>query len=621
MKNIFTRYSYTSLSVLNITGIMLCAAAAFSFIAMPEGTDHEVYFKNTEYELNIYRITGEKPGPTVLVIGGIHNEPGGYLTADFYVDIALKRGNLIVVPRANFQTIIDDKRGILGDMNRLFNLKEARFENDHAMKIVAILKELIAESDMMLNLHDGSGFYRSEYVDEMHNSLRLGQSIIADTDIFIVPGTDKRIPLQEIGENICAAVNMEIENEDHFFQFNNHNTYSDKTPHIEQRGSATFYALSNHHIPAFGIETSKNIADIELLVRYQTIIVNAFLKEFGVIPDMIRKPIVEPRLKFIALSINDDQPRLVFNNETLQLHHGDTIEIEHIEANYERGVFADVSRHGTTNDLGKAIAIFSNAEVLVKKDNKVFGKITIALSENGTKGTDWLSTSNGHSTMPSVDQFIIEVNGFIQNIPASGVLSIVRGDAIKIIDTSPSVDVFQGSQLNLFGFWSKKQRNNSGNDRNIVINSATDLDSRYSVREKGTEYEIRLENDAQLISSMRLKLIEPALKNLVLKFDNGNMGLLKNGEFYSVTNEQTVEIVAVNTTIPNNTNVQINVKGFVGSNTGSDMFIPIDMAMELIPEYSVDNYGRTFTIEVTYRSKVIGEAFLRVNTENYDNNR
>ncbi len=464
MLNIFTRNRFITLPVLNSTIILLCAAAAFSLNAIPERSEHEVYFKNTEYELNIYRITGEEPGPTVLIIGGIHNEPGGYLTADSYVDIALKRGNLIVVPRENFQTIIDDKRGILRDMNRLFNLKEARFENDHAMKIVTILKELIAESDMMLNLHDGWGFYRNEYVDELHNPLRLGQSIIADTDILTVPGSDKRIPLQEIGETICALVNKEIENEDHFFQFNNHNTYSDDTQFIEQRGSATFYALSNHHIPAFGIETLKIIEDVELVVRYQTIIVNAFLKEYGVIRDIIRKPITEPRLKFIALSINGNQSRLFFNNETLGVHYGDTIEIEHIEANYERGVYADVARYGTTNDLGKTIALFSDAEILVKKDNKVFGEIKMAMSENGTNGTGWLSASNGHSSMPSVERFIIEVNGFIRNIPESGMLSIVKGDAIKIIDTSPSVDVFQGSYLNLFGFWSHEHRKNSGNE-------------------------------------------------------------------------------------------------------------------------------------------------------------
>ncbi len=196
----------------------------------------EVYFKNTEYELNIYRISGTEPGPTILIIGGIHNEPGGYLTADSYVDIALKRGNLIVVPRANFQTIIEDVRGVLGDMNRLFNLDEPRFENDHAMEIVEILKGLIAESDMMLNLHDGWGFYRDDYIDEMHNPLRLGQSIIADTDVYTIPGSDQQIQLRSISEKICTTVNSQIENGEHTFRFNNHNTYSEESAHTDQRG-------------------------------------------------------------------------------------------------------------------------------------------------------------------------------------------------------------------------------------------------------------------------------------------------------------------------------------------------------------------------------------------------
>ena len=59
----------------------------------------------------------------MLIIGGMHNEQGGFLTADKYVNISLERGNLIVVPRANFYAIIKNERGINGDMNRKFALK------------------------------------------------------------------------------------------------------------------------------------------------------------------------------------------------------------------------------------------------------------------------------------------------------------------------------------------------------------------------------------------------------------------------------------------------------------------------------------------------------------------
>jgi hypothetical protein len=47
--------------------------------------EHSVYFQNTAYELNIYRIYGKEPGKTLMLIGGIQgNEPGGFLSADSY---------------------------------------------------------------------------------------------------------------------------------------------------------------------------------------------------------------------------------------------------------------------------------------------------------------------------------------------------------------------------------------------------------------------------------------------------------------------------------------------------------------------------------------------------------
>jgi predicted deacylase len=56
--------------------------------------------------LNIHKIYGKKPGPTLMLIGGIQgNEPGGFFSADLYADMSLEKGNLIVVPRANFYSI------------------------------------------------------------------------------------------------------------------------------------------------------------------------------------------------------------------------------------------------------------------------------------------------------------------------------------------------------------------------------------------------------------------------------------------------------------------------------------------------------------------------------------
>ena len=131
--------------------------------------NHNVYFEDTDYELHVYKIKGRKPGNTMMILGGIQgNEPGGYLSADHYVELTLAKGNLIVVPRANFISIITDKRGVNGDMNRKFADEGDTYE----YKIVGIIKELMKEADVFLNLHDGSGFYRPKYISPSKNPLK-----------------------------------------------------------------------------------------------------------------------------------------------------------------------------------------------------------------------------------------------------------------------------------------------------------------------------------------------------------------------------------------------------------------------------------------------------------------
>ena len=105
---------------------------------------HDVYLANTEHELHVYRIFGKEPGKTIMIIGGIQgDEPGGYLTADLYADISLKKGDLIVVPRANFYSILLNQRdGMTGDMNRKFSETSDAAKNME-QEIVTILKKLI----------------------------------------------------------------------------------------------------------------------------------------------------------------------------------------------------------------------------------------------------------------------------------------------------------------------------------------------------------------------------------------------------------------------------------------------------------------------------------------------
>ncbi|CAN2046538.1 hypothetical protein GMMP13_20068 [Candidatus Magnetomoraceae bacterium gMMP-13] len=144
------------LSILNFLALFFVVILILPSMSLAQ-RQHLVYFEGTDHELHVFKIHGKKPGKTLFLIGGIQgDEAGGFLSADLYADISLTKGNLIVVPRANFYSILLKRRSVNADMNRKFAEDS---KNTYETKIVKILKKLIGESDCFLNLHDGSGFF------------------------------------------------------------------------------------------------------------------------------------------------------------------------------------------------------------------------------------------------------------------------------------------------------------------------------------------------------------------------------------------------------------------------------------------------------------------------------
>ncbi|MBI2877947.1 MAG: hypothetical protein HYY20_13810 [Candidatus Tectomicrobia bacterium] len=462
-------------------------------------TEHIVHFPDTEYELDIYRISGQEKGNTLLLIGGIHNEPGGYLSADLYADMALKRGQLIVVPRANFLSIHSDKRGPHGDMNRKF-IKGATQNKSYDDQIVAILKELMAQSDLVLNLHDGSGFYRPQWESPLKNPLRWGQSIIADDESYPSPRSGKTLELGQLARKVVQEVNVQIANPDHRFHFNNTRTTASDSPHPEQRRSATFYSLTQFGIPAFGVETSKEIPSNELRVRYQTMIINAFMKEFEIIPEHPKIYLDPPQLKYLVISVNDTPPIVVPNQGRLSVSPGDRVYISHVEANYERGVIADISGLGNGNDIRKHFAITRPTSIQVKKDGYLCGKVEVQLRSAEEKvATD---------RPPTLRYFIVELNGARRAVAADEELEVVKGDRIRITDALLDQEGRDGLKVNFVGFTGPK-RANEGEDRGYWIDTAVDLIPRYAVDKKANRYKVEAKFQGQPLAKMYVRLIEP----------------------------------------------------------------------------------------------------------------
>ena len=516
--------------------------------------EHLVYFPNTAYELNIYKIFGKNPGKTLMLIGGIQgNEPGGFLSADLYADMSLEKGNLIVVPRANFYSIIMNKRGPNGDMNRKFSHDDISSSMED--KIVGILKELISESDYLLNLHDGAGYYYPKYVDKWRNPMLFGQSIIADCEEYKVPGSDKVIKLGDMARKVIEEVNSHIENDLYKFHFMNTRTFEKDSPHSEQRGSATFYALVKQNIPAFGVETSKFLPSIDLKVRYHNLVINAFKRLFDIIPEspgLVLDPAV---LKYLVVTINGETPIVVDEKQTLQLRAGDTINVTHIEANYERGLSLDILGYGGVNDYRKDFAIYRDTTLIVRKDNHKFAELPIKISEKKPTG------HNAAQNQTKIDGFVIETRGHRILLSNGETLEVTRGDLIKIIDVFPSSPPTSGIKVNFKGFVGDR-KNNTGEDRGYFIDTGTDLMDRYSLHKKDEYYEVVVTQGKDNLGRLLVRLIPPKIDYLVLKVNSDKHVFLRLEEKISLSEKDQISLEEIHTNLYNKEDIHLSINGY-----------------------------------------------------------
>ena len=350
---------------------------------------HDVYLANTEHELHVFRIYGKKPGKTIMLIGGIQgDEPGGYLTADLYADINLLQGNLIVVPRANFYSILLNQRdGLTGDMNRKFGVREDNIKNTE-QEIVSILKKLIDESDCLLNLHEGSGFFNPDWINDMENPGRYGQSIIFDAQTYFGENNQQPIDLQDLARRVINRVNPQIENSRYHFKLNNHDTTSNATKHMEQRKSASYYALTQANIPAFGVETSKSISSNSEKVNLQKLVINSFMAEFGIIPDTPGLHHEKTELAYVLIKVNGGFPYAVPNGSKIMIESGDEVIVTDIIANLDRGLAADFLDMGSHNDTKLPFRIAQPTKVVIRKDAETCGWVDIAINRNASRTAD-----------------------------------------------------------------------------------------------------------------------------------------------------------------------------------------------------------------------------------------
>lgn len=233
---------------------------------------------------------------TVLILGGIQgDEPGGFHAASLLLsDYNITKGKIIVAPNLAFESIIARNRGNFGDLNRKFAKID---KNDPDYHTIERIKELILtpEINMVINLHDGSGFYRPKYENKDKNPNRWGNTSIIDQSEV---NSTKYADLENIAKEAVENINKALVTQEH--QYHLKNTKTQEKNDKDMLKALTYFVVSNHKA-AFANEASKNLPT-HLRVYYHLLAIEYYLKKanieftrtFELTPDGVYKAIEKP---------------------------------------------------------------------------------------------------------------------------------------------------------------------------------------------------------------------------------------------------------------------------------------------------------------------------------------
>ncbi|WP_305863030.1 M99 family carboxypeptidase catalytic domain-containing protein [Helicobacter cholecystus] len=216
-----------------------------------------------------------KTSPHILLIGGIQgDEPGGFNALNLFLQhYTIKQGEVWVIPNLNAHSILQNHRGIYGDMNRKFKTLQV---NDPEYPIIERLKKIILDDEIefIFHLHDGSGFYREKFISNTLNPNRWGNCSIIDQAKL---NGAKYGDLLHYSQNIVKHINQNALKDLHLYRVRNtHTAKEDK----EMEKSLTFFAVQNNK-GAIANEASKNLSVAER-VYYHLLAIEGMLETIGV---------------------------------------------------------------------------------------------------------------------------------------------------------------------------------------------------------------------------------------------------------------------------------------------------------------------------------------------------
>ncbi|WP_300154691.1 M14 family metallopeptidase [Solidesulfovibrio sp.] len=399
-------------------------------------------------DFTLHKLESGRPGPTILVVGGIQgDEPGGFFTAALLVShYKITSGAVWVVPNLNFLSMIHNSRGMHGDMNRKFaDLDPKDPEYEAVQKIKSIITDSRVEA--VLHLHDGWGFFSPTYVSEWQNPKRWGQSVIIDQPTVAASRVGD---LAARAETAAADATARLYDPMHAYHVKNTHTRDlDDETAKEMSKTLTFFAI-NHGKPAFGIEGSKNVSPF-MSAYYHLAVVESFLHSFGIgferSFELTTPNVAEALQSNVAVSFFDNKVYLDLRNARERLRY---------------------------------IPLKKDSAVEYRPGSPIMALVSADKS---------LKVYFGNKNVTELDPQYCEYDGSVEAVPMEidGVKRVVPFGRVVPVAKSFRVEPSRDYRTNVIGFSKPGMADESG-----VTLTRADLQTNYSVDKAGSIYRVEV---------------------------------------------------------------------------------------------------------------------------------
>ncbi|MFD3258650.1 succinylglutamate desuccinylase/aspartoacylase family protein [Paenibacillus lentus] len=212
----------------------------------------------TSYSTPYYIAKSVRPGPTVMIVAGIHGKETGSIQAARKLvgmirkdQLRIHKGSLIIVPTVNKKAYRQRIRGV-PDLNRTFP-RSAGQAAKHALSAALFDVAKRYHPSWYLDLHEANGL-------SQRNANVLGQTLITNPGSRAVP----------VARKIIKEINRTIGASSHYFNLRRH----------ELPGSSRTAAARILGARAVTVETGWSLP-FSTRVQYQIDIVRRFLSEAG----------------------------------------------------------------------------------------------------------------------------------------------------------------------------------------------------------------------------------------------------------------------------------------------------------------------------------------------------